>query len=86
MKFRPVFVLVTTVALTIFGYAVMFLYYLMQPQCIDDLSEISDFVLLSVAQCCSVLLSAGQGNTAPMHFNIAFDKEKNQWCYVEVVQ
>lgn len=76
MKFRPVFVLVTTVALTIFGYAVMFLYYLMQPQCIDDLSEISDFVLLS----------AGQGNTAPMHFNIAFDKEKNQWCYVEVVQ
>ncbi|MDG5899449.1 hypothetical protein E2650_05935 [Shewanella xiamenensis] len=76
MKFRPVFVLVTTVALTIFGYAVMFLYYLMQPQCIDDLSEISDFVLLS----------AGKGNTAPMHFNIAFDKEKNQWCYVEVVQ
>ncbi|MBW3513252.1 hypothetical protein L5M51_02440 [Shewanella sp. SM73] len=76
MKFRPVFVLVTTVALTIFGYAVMFLYYLMQPQCIDDLSEISEFVLLS----------AGQGNTAPMHFNIAFDKEKNQWCYVEVVQ
>lgn len=76
MKFRPVFVLVTTVALTIFGYAVMFLYYLMQPQCIHDLSEISDFVLLS----------AGQGNTVPMHFNIAFDKEKNQWCYVEVVQ
>jgi len=60
MKFRPVFVLVTTVALTIFGYAVMFLYYLMQPQCIDDLSEISDFVLLSVAQCCSVLLSVAQ--------------------------
>jgi len=58
MKFRPVFVLVTTVALTIFGYAVMFLYYLMQPQCIDDLSEISDFVLLSVAQCCSVLVRA----------------------------
>ncbi|MEL4385477.1 hypothetical protein ACE02Y_10720 [Shewanella xiamenensis] len=76
MKFRPVFVLVTTVALTIFGYAVMFLYYLIQPQCIDDLSEISDFVLLR----------AGQGYTAPMHFNIAFDEDKNQWCYVEVVQ
>lgn len=76
MVFRPIRVLVATAALTIFGYAAMFLYSLTQPQCIDDLSEISEVVLLR----------AKQGDTSPMHINVAFDKEKNQWCYVEVVQ
>lgn len=76
MVFRPIRVLVATAALTTLGYAAMFLYSLTQPQCIDDLSEVSEVVLLR----------AKQGDTSPMHINVAFDKEKNQWCYVEVVQ
>ncbi|MFB2814315.1 hypothetical protein ACE014_10765 [Shewanella xiamenensis] len=76
MVFRPIRVLVATAALTIFGYAAMFLYSLTQPLCIDDLSEVSD----------AALIRAKQGDTSPMHISATFDKEKNQWCYVEVVQ
>jgi len=76
MVFRPIRVLVSTVALAIFGYAAMFLYSVTQPLCIDDLSEVSD----------AALNRAKQGDTSPMHISVAFDKEKNQWCYVEVDQ
>ena len=76
MIFRPIRVLVTSILLTLFGFIAMFLYSLTQPQCIDDFSEVSDVALLR----------AKQGDTSPMHINVAFDKEKNQWCYVEVVQ
>lgn len=54
----------------------MFLYTLMQPQCIDDLAEISEIAALR----------AEQGYTDPMNINVAFDKEKNQLCYIEVVE
>lgn len=76
MKFRPIRVLVATTALTLFGFIAMFLYSLTQPQCIDDLSEVSDVALLR----------AKQGDTSQMHINVAFDKEKNQWCYIEVAE
>jgi hypothetical protein len=54
----------------------MFLYTLMQPLCIDDLAEISEIASLR----------AEQGYTDPMNINVAFDKEKNQWCYIEVAE
>lgn len=76
MIFRPIRVLVTSILLTLFGFIAMFLYSLTQPQCIDDFSEVSDVALLR----------AKQGDTSPMHISAAFDKEKNQWRYVEVVQ
>ncbi|MEL4342212.1 hypothetical protein AAEH92_15945 [Shewanella xiamenensis] len=67
MVFRPIRVFVATAAFTIFGYAAMFLFSLTLPECIDDLSEVSEVVLLR----------AKQGDTSPMHINVAFDKEKN---------
>ncbi|WP_253724223.1 MULTISPECIES: hypothetical protein [Shewanella] len=54
----------------------MFLYTLMQPLCIDDLAEISEIASLR----------AEQGYTDPMNINVTFDKEKNQWCYIEVAE
>lgn len=72
MIFRPIRVLVTSILLTLFGFIAMFVYTLMQPQCIDDLAEISEIAALR----------AEQGYTDP----VAFDKEKNQWCYIEVVE
>lgn len=76
MIFRPIRVLVTSILLTLFGFIVMFLYTLMQPLCIDDLAEISEIASLR----------AEQGYTDPMNINVAFDKEKNQWCYIEVAE
>lgn len=76
MIFRPIRVLVTSILLTLFGFIAMFVYTLMQPQCIDDLAEISEIAALR----------AEQGYTDPMNINVAFDKEKNQWCYIEVVE
>ncbi|MGI2095903.1 hypothetical protein [Shewanella glacialipiscicola] len=76
MIFRPIRVLVTSILLTLFGFIVMFLYTLMQPLCIDDLAEISEIASLR----------AEQGYTDPMNINVAFDKEKNQWCYIEVIE
>ncbi len=76
MIFRPIRVLVTSILLTLFGFIAMFVYTLMQPQCIDDLAEISEIAALR----------AEQGHTDPMNINVAFDKEKNQWCYIEVVE
>ena len=76
MIFRPIRVLVTSILLTLFGFIVMFLYTLMQPLCIDDLAEISEIASLR----------AEQGYTDPMNINVAFDIEKNQWCYIEVAE
>lgn len=76
MIFRPIRVLVTSILLTLFGFIVMFLYTLMQPLCIDDLAEISEIASLR----------AEQGYTDPMNINVAFDKEKNEWCYIEVAE
>jgi hypothetical protein len=76
MIFRPIRVLVTSILLTLFSFIAMFLYTLMQPQCIDDLAEISEIASLR----------AEQGYTDPMSINVTFDKEKNQWCYIETAQ
>lgn len=76
MVFRPIRVLVSSILLTLFGFIAMFLYTLMQPQCIDDLSEISGIASLR----------AEQVYTDPMSINVTFDKEKNQWCYIETTQ
>lgn len=76
MIFRPIRVLVTSILLTLFGFIALFLFKLMQPQCIDDLAEISEIAALR----------AEQGYTDPMNINVAFDKEKNQWCYIEAAE
>jgi hypothetical protein len=76
MVFRPIRVLVSSILLTLFGFIAMFLYTLMQPKCIDDLAEISGIASLR----------AEQGYTDPMSINVTFDKEKNQWCYIETTQ
>lgn len=76
MIFRPIRVLITSILFSLIGILAMFLYTLMQPQCIDDLADISEIASLR----------AEQGYTDPMNINVAFDKEKNQWCYIEVVE
>ncbi|WP_415776311.1 hypothetical protein ACMYQ1_09920 [Shewanella oncorhynchi] len=76
MIFRPVRVFVTTLLLTTFGFLIMFLVQLSEPTCVDDLSELNDIVAKRDQA----------GDTTTVNFDVGFDKEKNQWCYIETSQ
>ncbi|WP_330148611.1 hypothetical protein [Shewanella oncorhynchi] len=76
MIFRPVRVFVTTLLLTTFGFLIMFLVQLSEPTCVDDLSELNDIVAKRDQT----------GDTTTVNFDVGFDKEKNQWCYIETSQ
>lgn len=76
MIFRPVRVFVTTLLLTTFGFLIMFLVQLSEPTCVDDLSELNDIVAKRDQT----------GDTTAVNFDVGFDKEKNQWCYIETSQ
>ncbi|MEM6248432.1 hypothetical protein [Shewanella vaxholmensis] len=76
MLFRPVRVFVTTLLLTTFGFLIMFLVQLSEPTCVDDLSELNDIVAKRDQT----------GDTTTVNFDVGFDKEKNQWCYIETSQ
>ncbi|MCS6176183.1 hypothetical protein [Shewanella baltica] len=76
MLFRPVRVFVTTLLLTTFGFLIMFLVQLSEPTCVDDLSELNDIVAKRDQT----------GDTTAVNFDVGFDKEKNQWCYIETSQ
>ena len=76
MIFRPVRVFVTTLLFTTFGFLIMFLVQLSEPTCVDDLSELNDIVAKR---------DQTSDNTA-VNFDVGFDKEKNQWCYIETSQ
>ncbi|WP_413472116.1 hypothetical protein [Shewanella baltica] len=76
MIFRPVRVFVTTLLFTTFGFLIMFLVQLSEPTCVDDLSELNDIVAKRNQT----------GDTTTVNFDVGFDKEKNQWCYIETSQ
>lgn len=76
MIFRPVRVFVTTLLFTTFGFLIMFLVQLSEPICVDDLSELNDIVAKRYQT----------GDTTAVNFDVGFDKEKNQWCYIETSQ
>ncbi|ADT96562.1 hypothetical protein [Shewanella baltica] len=76
MLFRPVRVFVTTLFLTTFGFFIMFLVQLSEPTCVDDLSELKDIVAKRNQT----------GDTTAANVDVGFDKEKNQWCYIETSQ
>ena len=76
MIFRPVRVFVTTLLFTTFGFLIMFLVQLSEPTCVDDLSELNDIVAKRDKT----------GDTTTVNFDVGFDKEKNQWCYIETSQ
>lgn len=76
MIFRPVRVFVTTLLFTTFGFLIMFLVQLSEPTCVDDLSELNDIVAKRDLT----------GDTTAVNFDVGFDKEKNQWCYIETSQ
>ena len=76
MIFRPVRVFVTTLLFTTFGFLIMFLVQLSEPTCVDDLSELNDIVAKREQM----------GDTTAVNFDVGFDKEKNQWCYIETSQ
>ncbi|WP_415776284.1 hypothetical protein ACMYQ1_09725 [Shewanella oncorhynchi] len=76
MLFRPVRVFVTTLLLTTFGFLIMFLVQLSEPTCVDDLSELNDIVAKRHQT----------GDTTAVNFDVGFDKEKNQWCFIETSQ
>ena len=76
MIFRPVRVFVTTLLLTTFGFLIMFMVQLSEPTCVDDLSELNDIVAKRDQP----------GDTTTVNFDVGFDKEKNQWCYIETSQ
>lgn len=76
MIFRPVRVFVTTLLFTTFGFLIMFLVQLSEPTCVDDLSELNDIVAKRDQT----------GDTTTVNFDVGFDKEKNQWCYIETSQ
>ncbi|WP_330147035.1 hypothetical protein [Shewanella oncorhynchi] len=76
MLFRPVRVFVTTLLFTTFGFLIMFLVQLSEPTCVDDLSELNDIVAKRELM----------GDTTAVNFDVGFDKEKNQWCYIETSQ
>ncbi|MGI2152344.1 hypothetical protein ACROAK_05575 [Shewanella oncorhynchi] len=76
MIFRPVLVFVTTLLFTTFGFLIMFLVQLSEPTCVDDLSELNDIVAKRDQT----------GDTTTVNFDVGFDKEKNQWCYIETSQ
>lgn len=76
MLFRPVRVFVTTLLFTTFGFLIMFLVQLSEPTCVDDLSELNDIVAKRDQT----------GDTTAVNFDVGFDKEKNQWCYIETSQ
>ncbi len=76
MIFRPIRVLITSILFSLVGILALLIFQLMEPQCIDDLAEISEIASLR----------AEQGYTDPMSINVTFDKEKNQWCYIETAQ
>jgi hypothetical protein len=76
MIFRPVRVFVTTLLFTTFGFLIMFLVQLSEPTCVDDLSELNDIVAKRDQA----------GDTTTVNFDVGFDKEKNQWCYIETSQ
>ena len=76
MLFRPVRVFVTTLLFTTFGFLIMFLVQLSEPTCDDDLSELNDIVAKRDLT----------GDTTAVNFDVGFDKEKNQWCYIETSQ
>ncbi|WP_413483654.1 hypothetical protein [Shewanella baltica] len=76
MLFRPVRVFVTTLLLTAFSFLILFLVQLSEPTCVDDLSELKDIVAKRDQA----------GDTTAVNFDVGFDKEKNQWCYIETSQ
>lgn len=76
MIFRPVRVFVTTLLFTTFGFLIMFLVQLSESTCVDDLSELNDIVAKRDQT----------GDTTAVNFDVGFDKEKNQWCYIETSQ
>ncbi|MCS6123385.1 hypothetical protein [Shewanella baltica] len=76
MLFRPVRVFVTTLLLSTFGFLIMLLVQLSEPTCVDDLSELNDIVAKRLQT----------GDTSAVNVDVGFDKEKNQWCYIETSQ
>ncbi|MDR9767875.1 hypothetical protein RJP56_17595 [Shewanella baltica] len=76
MLFRPVRVFVTTLLLTAFSFLILFLVQLSELTCVDDSSELKD-VVAKIHQ---------TGDTTAVNFDVGFDKEKNQWCYIETSQ
>ncbi|MEM6191822.1 hypothetical protein [Shewanella scandinavica] len=76
MIFRPVRVFVTTLLFTTFCFLIMFLVQLSEPTCVDDLSELNDIVAKRDQT----------GDTTTVNFDVGFDKEKNQWCYIVTSQ
>ncbi|SUI62887.1 hypothetical protein [Shewanella baltica] len=76
MLFRPVRVFVITLLLTAFSFLILFLVQLSELTCVDDLSELNDIVAKRDQT----------GDTTAVNFDVGFDKEKNQWCYIETSQ
>jgi hypothetical protein len=76
MIFRPVRVLLSSTILFISGLLVMAILEVPEPTCVDDLSELTRIASLK----------AQQGSTEPMKMKVGFDKELNQWCYIELIQ
>lgn len=76
MIFRPVRVFVTILLLTAFSFLILFLVQLSELTCVDDLSELNDIVAKRDQT----------GDTTAVNFDVGFDKEKNQWCYIETSQ
>jgi hypothetical protein len=73
MIFRPLRVIAVVLLLSTFGLLAMLLKVWTDPICIDDLSEVTEIALQR----------SQQGNTEALNLKVAFDKEKNQWCYIE---
>jgi hypothetical protein len=73
MTFRPVRALLVSLILSALGLLAMFLSILSELNCVDDLSEISEIGKQRYQQ----------GNIDPINLKVSFDKEKNQWCFME---
>jgi hypothetical protein len=73
MILRPLRVFAVVLLLSAFGLLAMLLKVWTEPICIDDLSEVTEIA----AQ------QSLQGNTDALNLKVVFDKEKNQWCYIE---